>query len=157
MQIRNADIVVSAAGRAGLVKGHWIRPGAVVVDIAVNAVGETPTRRWRGRSAGGQLCKSARCGRPKGARKRPNEVNKVRPHQRNCSIVAHCITSDVEGEPVCMPDHFGLFIVGSSCFEPKTSKLRVISHPAVLPIPARHPPFCFVSFFFALLAPRRCD
>lgn len=47
MQIRNADIVVSAAGRAGLVKGHWIRPGAVVVDIAVNAVGETPTRRWR--------------------------------------------------------------------------------------------------------------
>lgn len=41
MQIRNADIVVSAAGRAGLVKGNWIRPGAVVVDVAMNTVGET--------------------------------------------------------------------------------------------------------------------
>lgn len=38
-QIRNADIVVSAAGRPGLVKGHWIKPGAVVVDVAMNAVG----------------------------------------------------------------------------------------------------------------------
>eukprot|EP00903_Cladosiphon_okamuranus_P006434 g6295.t1 len=40
-KIRNADIVVSAAGRAGLVKGHWIRPGAVVVDVAMNTVGVT--------------------------------------------------------------------------------------------------------------------
>lgn len=40
LQVRNADIVVSAAGRAGLVKGHWIRPGAVVVDVAINAVGK---------------------------------------------------------------------------------------------------------------------
>lgn len=38
-QVRNADIVVSAAGRAGLVKGHWIRPGAVVVDVAMNTQG----------------------------------------------------------------------------------------------------------------------
>ena len=43
MQVRNADIVVSAAGRAGLVKGHWIRPGAVVVDVAMNTQGENAT------------------------------------------------------------------------------------------------------------------
>lgn len=46
-KVRNADIVVSAAGRAGLVKGHWIRPGAVVVDVAINAVGETTDGRRR--------------------------------------------------------------------------------------------------------------
>ena len=39
-QVRNADIVVSAAGRAGLVKGHWIRPGAMVVDVAMNTPGD---------------------------------------------------------------------------------------------------------------------
>lgn len=38
-QIRNADIVVSAAGQAGLIKGHWIRSGAVVVDVAINVTG----------------------------------------------------------------------------------------------------------------------
>ena len=40
-KVRNADIVVSAAGRAGLVKGHWIRPGAVVVDVAMNTQGQS--------------------------------------------------------------------------------------------------------------------
>lgn len=30
--IRTADIVVAAAGRPGLVKGEWIKPGAAVVD-----------------------------------------------------------------------------------------------------------------------------
>lgn len=39
-KVRNADIVVSAAGSAGLIKGQWIRPGAVVVDVAINATGE---------------------------------------------------------------------------------------------------------------------
>eukprot|EP00904_Undaria_pinnatifida_P013583 jgi/Undpi1/9355/HiC_scaffold_26.g11813.m1 len=42
LKVRNADIVVSAAGRAGLVRGHWIRPGAVVVDVAMNTQGLTP-------------------------------------------------------------------------------------------------------------------
>ena len=40
MQVRNADIVVAAAGKAGLVRGHWIRPGAVVVDVAMNTIGK---------------------------------------------------------------------------------------------------------------------
>ncbi len=32
--LRQADIVVVAAGRAGLVTGEMIKPGAVVVDVA---------------------------------------------------------------------------------------------------------------------------
>jgi methylenetetrahydrofolate dehydrogenase (NADP+)/methenyltetrahydrofolate cyclohydrolase len=34
--VGRADIVVAAAGRAGLVRGEWIRPGAVVIDVGTN-------------------------------------------------------------------------------------------------------------------------
>lgn len=35
---RSADIVVVAAGSPGLVKGAWIKPGAVVIDVGINRV-----------------------------------------------------------------------------------------------------------------------
>ena len=35
---RQADILVAAAGRPRLVKGSWIKPGAVVLDIGINRV-----------------------------------------------------------------------------------------------------------------------
>lgn len=35
-EVRRADVVVAAAGRAGLVKGDMIKPGAVVVDVGTN-------------------------------------------------------------------------------------------------------------------------
>ncbi|MCU0842886.1 MAG: bifunctional methylenetetrahydrofolate dehydrogenase/methenyltetrahydrofolate cyclohydrolase FolD [Thiobacillaceae bacterium] len=34
--VRNADIVVAAVGRPGLVKGDWIRAGATVIDVGIN-------------------------------------------------------------------------------------------------------------------------
>jgi len=34
--VERADIVVAAAGKAGLVKGEWIKPGAIVVDVGMN-------------------------------------------------------------------------------------------------------------------------
>jgi len=34
--VRNADIVVVAAGKPGLVKGEWIKDGAIVVDVGIN-------------------------------------------------------------------------------------------------------------------------
>ncbi|MEQ7154761.1 bifunctional 5,10-methylenetetrahydrofolate dehydrogenase/5,10-methenyltetrahydrofolate cyclohydrolase [Brevundimonas aurifodinae] len=33
-----ADILVVAAGRPGLVRGSWIKPGAVVIDVGINRV-----------------------------------------------------------------------------------------------------------------------
>jgi methylenetetrahydrofolate dehydrogenase (NADP+)/methenyltetrahydrofolate cyclohydrolase len=36
--VRDADVVVAAAGTPLLVKGDWIRPGAAVVDLGVNMV-----------------------------------------------------------------------------------------------------------------------
>jgi len=35
-EVRQADIVVVAAGKPGLVKGEWIKPGAVVIDVGIN-------------------------------------------------------------------------------------------------------------------------
>ncbi len=35
---READILVAAVGRPGLVEGSWIKPGAVVVDVGINRV-----------------------------------------------------------------------------------------------------------------------
>jgi methylenetetrahydrofolate dehydrogenase (NADP+)/methenyltetrahydrofolate cyclohydrolase len=34
--VRRADIVVACAGRANLVRGEWIKPGAVVLDAGMN-------------------------------------------------------------------------------------------------------------------------
>jgi methylenetetrahydrofolate dehydrogenase (NADP+)/methenyltetrahydrofolate cyclohydrolase len=35
-KVKNADLVIAAAGKAGLIKGEWIKPGAVVIDIGIN-------------------------------------------------------------------------------------------------------------------------
>ncbi|HET7267131.1 MAG TPA: bifunctional methylenetetrahydrofolate dehydrogenase/methenyltetrahydrofolate cyclohydrolase FolD [Oleiagrimonas sp.] len=34
--VGRADIVIAAAGHPGLVKGEWIKPGAVVIDVGIN-------------------------------------------------------------------------------------------------------------------------
>ncbi|MBX9880564.1 MAG: bifunctional methylenetetrahydrofolate dehydrogenase/methenyltetrahydrofolate cyclohydrolase FolD [Sphingomonas sp.] len=34
--VHRADIVVAAVGRAELVRGEWIKPGAVVIDVGIN-------------------------------------------------------------------------------------------------------------------------
>jgi methylenetetrahydrofolate dehydrogenase (NADP+) / methenyltetrahydrofolate cyclohydrolase len=35
---RKADIVIAAAGSPGLVRGYWIKPGAVVIDVGITRV-----------------------------------------------------------------------------------------------------------------------
>ena len=47
--VRGADIVVAAVGRAEMVPGDWIRPGATVIDVGINRIdapekGEGKTR-----------------------------------------------------------------------------------------------------------------
>src|SRR5690606_36997126 len=36
--VRAADIVVAAVGRPEMIKGDWIKPGAVVIDVGINRV-----------------------------------------------------------------------------------------------------------------------
>ncbi len=36
--VRRADIVVAAVGRPMMIKGDWIKPGAVVIDVGINRI-----------------------------------------------------------------------------------------------------------------------
>ena len=36
--VRRADIVVAAVGRAEMVRGDWIKPGACVIDVGINRI-----------------------------------------------------------------------------------------------------------------------
>jgi methylenetetrahydrofolate dehydrogenase (NADP+)/methenyltetrahydrofolate cyclohydrolase len=38
--VRQADIVIAAAGKPGLVKGEWIKPGATVIDVGINRLAD---------------------------------------------------------------------------------------------------------------------
>jgi len=34
-EVAGADVLVSAVGKPGLIRGHWIRPGAIVIDVGI--------------------------------------------------------------------------------------------------------------------------
>lgn len=36
--VRGADLVIAAVGRPEMVKGDWIKPGAIVIDVGINRV-----------------------------------------------------------------------------------------------------------------------
>jgi methylenetetrahydrofolate dehydrogenase (NADP+)/methenyltetrahydrofolate cyclohydrolase len=46
---REAEILVAAVGRPEMVRGDWIRDGAVVIDVGINRV---PTEDGKGRIVG---------------------------------------------------------------------------------------------------------
>jgi methylenetetrahydrofolate dehydrogenase (NADP+)/methenyltetrahydrofolate cyclohydrolase len=48
-ECRRADILVVAVGRAQMVKGDWLKPGATVIDVGMNRI---PTPDGKGRLAG---------------------------------------------------------------------------------------------------------
>lgn len=55
--VRRADIVVAAAGRPGLIRGDWIKEGAIVIDVGINRMpdgrlaGDVEFERARPRAA----------------------------------------------------------------------------------------------------------
>jgi methylenetetrahydrofolate dehydrogenase (NADP+)/methenyltetrahydrofolate cyclohydrolase len=40
-EVASADVVVAAVGKAELVRGEWIKEGAVVIDVGINRVDGT--------------------------------------------------------------------------------------------------------------------
>ncbi|GBF88914.1 hypothetical protein Rsub_01413 [Raphidocelis subcapitata] len=36
--VREADVVVAAAGQAQMIKGSWIKPGAIIIDVGTNPI-----------------------------------------------------------------------------------------------------------------------
>lgn len=47
-EVRSADIVIAAIGRKEFVKGSWIKRGAVVIDVGINAVEEAGAKKLYG-------------------------------------------------------------------------------------------------------------
>jgi len=43
--IREADILVTAVGRPEMVRGDWIKPGAIVIDVGINHVDDSTKKR----------------------------------------------------------------------------------------------------------------
>ncbi len=41
--VRQADVLVAAVGKAEMVRGDWVKPGAVVIDVGINRV-EDPSK-----------------------------------------------------------------------------------------------------------------
>ena len=37
-EVRRADIVIAAVGKAEMIRGDWIRPGATVIDVGINRI-----------------------------------------------------------------------------------------------------------------------
>lgn len=58
-KVRRADIVVAAIGRAEMIRGDWIRPGAVVIDVGINRI-EDPTSPTGSRLVGDVAFEEAR-------------------------------------------------------------------------------------------------
>ncbi|KAL2535551.1 Bifunctional protein FolD 2 [Forsythia ovata] len=42
--IREADIIIAAAGQAMMIKGSWIKPGAALIDVGTNAI-DDPSKK----------------------------------------------------------------------------------------------------------------
>ena len=45
--VANADILVSATGKPGLIKGDWIKPGAISSELTRSAIGYSSERVFR--------------------------------------------------------------------------------------------------------------
>lgn len=43
--VRSADILVAAVGQPEMVRGDWIKPGAAVIDVGINAVDDASAER----------------------------------------------------------------------------------------------------------------
>ena len=46
--VRQGDLVVAAVGRARMIKGDWINPGATVIDVGINRIDENGKSRLVG-------------------------------------------------------------------------------------------------------------
>ncbi|KAJ4965487.1 hypothetical protein NE237_017336 [Protea cynaroides] len=56
---RQADIIISAVGQPNMVRGSWLKPGAVIIDVGINPVEDTKSPR--GYRLVGDVCYEEAC------------------------------------------------------------------------------------------------
>ena len=49
---RAADILVAAVGRPEMIRGDWIKPGAIVIDVGINRIADGQRQVTSGRRRG---------------------------------------------------------------------------------------------------------
>ena len=52
----DADIVIAACGVPGLVRAHWLKPGAIVIDVGISFVEDPSDQAAEGETTKGWLC-----------------------------------------------------------------------------------------------------
>ena len=52
--VRSADVLVAAVGKAEMVRGEWVKPGAIVIDVGINRVEDAS--KPRGYRLVGDVC-----------------------------------------------------------------------------------------------------
>ena len=52
--VRSADVLVAAVGKAEMVRGDWVKPGAIVIDVGINRVEDAS--KPRGYRLVGDVC-----------------------------------------------------------------------------------------------------
>ena len=66
--VKQADIVIAAVGRANMVTGDWVKPGAVVIDVGINRIETTVNGETKSRLTGDvdydSVCKVAKAVTP---------------------------------------------------------------------------------------------
>ena len=71
---RRADILVAAIGKAEMVRGSWIKPGAAVIDVGINRVaGEGGKSRLVGDVAFAEAAEDCRRHHAGAGRRRPDD------------------------------------------------------------------------------------
>ncbi|KAI4364745.1 hypothetical protein MLD38_020800 [Melastoma candidum] len=56
---RQADIIIAAVGRANMVRGSWVKPGAVIIDVGINPVEDA--KNSKGYKLVGDVCYDEAC------------------------------------------------------------------------------------------------
>ncbi|XP_030543537.2 bifunctional protein FolD 4, chloroplastic-like isoform X2 [Rhodamnia argentea] len=56
---READIIIAAVGQPNMVRGSWIKPGAVIIDVGINPVEDSKSSR--GYKLVGDVCYEEAC------------------------------------------------------------------------------------------------
>lgn len=47
--VKQADVLVAACGQPYLVRGSWLKPGAIVIDVGINFVQDTDEQQYHGK------------------------------------------------------------------------------------------------------------
>ena len=100
--VRRADLVIAAVGRAEMVKGDWLKPGACVIDVGINRIERDGKGKLVGDCDFAVLRKSGGLDHAGSGRRRPHDhrLPAAQHGARRLRAKGHCHSGDVITGPV---------------------------------------------------------